>query len=340
MPPALTFFSRICWPLRPASAIVWALPRWFCCILRRWSSCSRTEDDLVAAAGVPADLGPAELRFGLRCCAARRSPAALSLMLIVVLILLSQFKQDILIMSANFIDVLLIDADTISFLLTVVPRLCAAKVGDRRRGGRCRCSRCCGGSIRSACGCGVAALGARCLCVGADRRCRSRCRWTARRRSSRADYVSQFARSGALALFDVATRGLLDSDAHRHATACPRRAPPACKPGQRLPHIILVLDELSFDISAVPGVKVPPGYQSHFRSFDGKERNFAGRRRRRPDLVHRIQRAERPVGALVTAASPSSSRASPPAASRGACRTRCTTAAIAPTASIPGSAPF
>ena len=37
---------------------------------------------------------------------------------------------------------------------------------------------------------------------------------------------------------------------------------------------MLVLDESSFDISAVPGVKVPPGYQSHFRSFDGKERTF------------------------------------------------------------------
>ena len=88
-----------------------------------------------------------------------------------------------------------------------------------------------------------------------------------------ADYVSQFARSGALALFDVTTRGLLDSDSvvrDRLSSA----AAPACKPGQRLPHIILVLDESSFDISAVAGIKVPLGYQSHFRSFDGKERTF------------------------------------------------------------------
>src|SRR5689334_11644472 len=35
--------------------------------------------------------------------------AALSLVLFVVLILLSRFKQDILLMSANFIDILLID---------------------------------------------------------------------------------------------------------------------------------------------------------------------------------------------------------------------------------------
>jgi hypothetical protein len=88
-----------------------------------------------------------------------------------------------------------------------------------------------------------------------------------------ADYVSQFARSGAVALFDLTTRGLLESDStvrDRLSSA----APAACKAGQRLPHIVLVLDESSFDISNVPGVKVPHGYQSHFRSFDGKERTF------------------------------------------------------------------
>ena len=79
--------------------------------------------------------------------------ASLSLVMVVVLILLSQFKQDILIMSANFVDVMLIDADTISFLLTVFPEL-AARVGAVAGSRACRCSRCSGGSIRSACGCG------------------------------------------------------------------------------------------------------------------------------------------------------------------------------------------
>src|SRR5262249_19526782 len=45
-------------------------------------------------------------------------------------------------------------------------------------------------------------------------------------------------------------------------------------PPRKLPHIILILDESSFDISTVPGVKAPPGYQSQFRSFDGKTRSF------------------------------------------------------------------
>ena len=36
----------------------------------------------------------------------------------------------------------------------------------------------------------------------------------------------------------------------------------------------MVHDESSFDIRVAPGIKVPHGYGAHFRSFDGKERNF------------------------------------------------------------------
>jgi hypothetical protein len=49
-----------------------------------------------------------------------------------------------------------------------------------------------------------------------------------------------------------------------------RTCPLAGKP----PHIVMVFDESSFDITAVAGVKVPPDYQRHFRSFDGKARSF------------------------------------------------------------------
>jgi len=34
----------------------------------------------------------------------------------------------------------------------------------------------------------------------------------------------------------------------------------------------MLLDESSFDITAAPGIKVPPHYREHFQSFDGKER--------------------------------------------------------------------
>src|SRR3954471_3574364 len=49
--------------------------------------------------------------------------ASLSLIVFVVLIYLSRFKQDVLIMTANFIDLWLIDESTVSFLLTVFPQL-------------------------------------------------------------------------------------------------------------------------------------------------------------------------------------------------------------------------
>src|SRR5258707_1609043 len=49
--------------------------------------------------------------------------AALSLVLIVILIALSQFKHGTLLMTATFVDVMLIDAATFSFFLKVNPGL-------------------------------------------------------------------------------------------------------------------------------------------------------------------------------------------------------------------------
>jgi hypothetical protein len=40
------------------------------------------------------------------------------------------------------------------------------------------------------------------------------------------------------------------------------------------PHIILLFDESSFDITAAPGIKVPPDYDRHFRSIDGSKRKL------------------------------------------------------------------
>ncbi|MBN8966550.1 MAG: hypothetical protein J0H89_14540, partial [Rhizobiales bacterium] len=81
-----------------------------------------TEDDLV---GRFAFLFTWGLLNGLWLVTLRRplTAAALSLTMLVVLILLSRFKQDVVLMSANFVDVMLIDWDTISFLLKVFPKL-------------------------------------------------------------------------------------------------------------------------------------------------------------------------------------------------------------------------
>jgi phosphoglycerol transferase MdoB-like AlkP superfamily enzyme len=48
----------------------------------------------------------------------------------------------------------------------------------------------------------------------------------------------------------------------------------ACDVTKPRPHIILLLDESSYDISTGPGIKVPDGYTDFFKSFDGKTRTF------------------------------------------------------------------
>src|SRR6185295_14306880 len=47
----------------------------------------------------------------------------LSLAMIIALILLSQFKYDKLMMTVNFVDLMIIDPDTSAFLFTIMPRL-------------------------------------------------------------------------------------------------------------------------------------------------------------------------------------------------------------------------
>ena len=49
--------------------------------------------------------------------------AALSLAMLAVLILLSQFKHEILLTTVNFVDLMVIDGDTFSFLMQIFPRL-------------------------------------------------------------------------------------------------------------------------------------------------------------------------------------------------------------------------
>jgi hypothetical protein len=228
-----------------------------------------TEDDLV---GRFAFLFTWGLLNGLWLVTLRRplTAAALSLTMLVVLILLSRFKQDVVLMSANFVDVMLIDWDTISFLLKVFPRLgptiaVAAAIGlplfallwwvDPFRVRR--------GAAALGALAWLGALSALSLAVPMDRE----------KAFASAAYVSEFMRSGVVATVDIATRGVLEADRFS-PDSFPAVAPVSCQPGQRLPHIVLVLDESSFDISAVPGIKVPPNYQQRFKSLDGKSRSL------------------------------------------------------------------
>jgi hypothetical protein len=195
--------------------------------------------------------------------------AALSLTLIAALIALSKFKHSILLMTVNFLDIMIIDFDSIAFLRAVYPSLtwtvamCAAVVlpaiallwwADPFRV-RFRAA------LLGAFAC-FAALCALSLAIPND----------LYEEFDPNNFVSKFARTGVTGVHDLYKRGYLESDAISTAQL-PAAAPDNCAAVKR-PHIVMVFDEGSFDITRVGGVKVWPGYQDHFRSFDGKSRTL------------------------------------------------------------------
>ena len=193
--------------------------------------------------------------------------AALSLSLIAVIALLSRFKHDVLLMTINFLDIMIVDADTFSFLLTVYPNLkwmiagaCAVVLPAvvllwRFDPLRVRVL----AALAGAAGC-LASLCILSLAIPSD----------LYEEFANSNHVSKFARSGVTGMVDLYSRGYLDSD----AAASERLTAPTggCAPTGRLPHIVMVFDEGSFDITRVPGIKTGAGYQDYFRSFDGKSR--------------------------------------------------------------------
>lgn len=196
--------------------------------------------------------------------------AALSLLMIVLLVLVSRLKFDIIWMTANFLDVMIIDNDTISFLLSIMPGLYRDITVSlalllplvvlmwRLDTFRMRLRTSLVGF--SACLAGVTALSM------AD----PQEDWEA---FLGGGYVSKFVRSGVTAVTELARHGYLDSDAPVTGQL-KLLAGATCMPSAKPPHIILVHDESSFDIRVAPNIKVPPGYGSHFLSFDGKARHF------------------------------------------------------------------
>src|SRR6201747_3121995 len=202
-----------------------------------------------------------------------RRPAlsgALSLTLIVILVLLSRLKHDIVQMTANFVDLMVIDRDTAAFLFTIFPNLRWSVIGaaiviiplmyalwwlDPFR-------------IRRlpAAACALACLATLVVYsfAGPDE---------AWRGYYDDGYLSKFSRSGVSAVSDFINYGFMESDA---VAAEGLKVPlvDSCHPAGRRPNIIMIHDESSFDIRQADGVKVTPGYGSHFKSFDGKARKF------------------------------------------------------------------
>jgi hypothetical protein len=196
--------------------------------------------------------------------------AALSLILVALVIVLSEFKFRVLWMTLNFLDVMIIDADSFAFLFTIFPQLwlivgiaVAAIVPllvllwwiDPLRV-----------RLRTAMA-GMTVCFAALLALA----------FTVQLEPFEAFYghnhVSNFTRSGISVVSDLMKHGFLESDPVV-ADRLKSGADTVCQPAGRPPHIIMVHDESSFDIRSAPGVQVPPGYGAHFKSFDGKARRF------------------------------------------------------------------
>ncbi len=196
--------------------------------------------------------------------------AALSLIIIALVIVLSKFKFDTLWMTLNFFDVLLIDADTVAFLLTIYPDLRTAGIVAaavmlpllillwRSDPFRVR------PSIAALAGtpCLAALVGLSIAVPGEP--------WE---QFQGINYVSNFTRSGVHSISELMVHGWFDSGSSS-ASRLPPVANETCQSSGKRPHIILVLDEASFDITAVSGIKVPADYSRHFLSFDGKARRL------------------------------------------------------------------
>jgi hypothetical protein len=196
--------------------------------------------------------------------------AALSLVLVVTLITFSEFKFGVLWVQVSFVDLMVIETDTAKYLLQVYPWLgwavlagtaivapllarlwWADPIRVRLRTAIAGFSACFFGLVATALAVDLNDIEA----YHGD------------------SHVSYFARSGVKSVSELMTHGMLESD----ATVKERLKPAtdmACQPAGKPPHIILVHDESSFDIRSAPGIKVPPNYGDHFKSFDGKERSF------------------------------------------------------------------
>jgi phosphoglycerol transferase MdoB-like AlkP superfamily enzyme len=196
--------------------------------------------------------------------------AAVSLVMIESVIVLSQLKFNIMEMTLSFFDVLIVDADTIAFLLAIFPDLRTAvlvtaiatiplfiliwRIDPFRLGLRASTL----SAVFSLAGLvGLASM------VPEEP-------WEP---FSGVNHISNFARSGVLSISELMSHGWLESDA---AVSERLKLTPSepCYLAGKPPHIVMILDESSFDITAAPGIKVPSGYIDHFRSFDGRKRSL------------------------------------------------------------------
>ena len=207
--------------------------------------------------------------------------AALALAFITILIALSHFKFGILQLTLTFLDFLIIDRDTFSFLLSVFPQLQMQLIAAglvaipllwllwRFDPFRVRRRLALAGAAASA---ALIAL----MSVALPEQA-----WEP---FQGVNHISNLARSGVVAMSRLASTGWIETDPPANgplslardarAASLPALPEKACDTTAKRPHIIMLLDESSFDVTSAPGIKVPAGYTDYFKSSDGKQRTM------------------------------------------------------------------
>jgi phosphoglycerol transferase MdoB-like AlkP superfamily enzyme len=267
MPPALAFLTRSLPSAVPGGRAAWA---WAVLIALHFSALGVllwSEVGLVPRVAFLLTWGT--LNFLLLAMLRRpMAAAALTLALMAGLIVLSLFKHDVLLMTVNFLDIMIVDLDSVRFLLAIYPNLIwivgaavmvltiAAVVLWYFDPFRVRFAAAVAGALLCFTG-----LGALSLAAPND----------LYQEFDPNNFVSKFARTGFTSVYDLYTRGYLESDASA-SSRLPAAEHQTCAASPKRPHIVMVFDEGSFDLTRVPGVKAWPGYSDHFRSFDGKSR--------------------------------------------------------------------
>lgn len=197
--------------------------------------------------------------------------AALSLAIFELLIAVSLFKFRVTWMTVTFLDVMVIDPDSVSFLLSVMPGLRVAVALSVIIGvvllivlwlfDRVRVRRSMSAIVGALSLVGIAILS-------------NAVPELPHEPFQGANHVSGFTRSMVVSLTELSHGGFLDIDRAVAAKIRPLPADDHCAPAGRRPHIIMVLDESSYDIRSAPGVRVPENYGRHFESFDGQIRRL------------------------------------------------------------------